>query len=46
MTDEALANIGYVNHINKVSGSSYTWEELKAMGCPTYITPQGLITWD
>lgn len=46
MTDEALANAGYVNHINNVSGGNYTWEQLKAMGCPTYITPEGLVTWE
>jgi hypothetical protein len=46
MTDEALANAGYVNHINKGSKRQYTWEELKEMGCPTYITPEGWITWD
>lgn len=46
MTDEALANAGYVNHMNSMSETKYTWEQLKEMGCPTYITPEGWITWD
>ena len=45
-TTEELANTGYVNHINEVSDGDYTWEQLKNMGCPTYVTPEGWITWD
>ena len=46
MTDEAIANAGYVDYINEVSGGNYTWEQLKSMGLPAYVTPQGLITWE
>jgi hypothetical protein len=46
MTDEALANAGYVNHINKVSGGNYTWEDLKQMGLPTHVSPEGWVTWE
>jgi hypothetical protein len=43
---EAEKNKGYVDHINKNREVPYTYEELKSMGFPTYITENGLITWD
>lgn len=46
MTDEALKNKGYVDHINKNQAVPYTYEDLKSLGFPTYITPNGLISWE
>jgi hypothetical protein len=46
VTDEALRNKGYVEHINKNQEVPFTYEELKSMGLPTHITKEGFITWD
>ena len=43
---EAEQNQGYVDYINSIQPVRYTYEELKAMGLPTYITPEGFITWE
>lgn len=43
---EELDNAGYVEHINEKCGGSYTWEQLKSMGCPTHVTPEGFISWE
>lgn len=43
---ESEKNKGYVDYINSIQPKQYTYEELKAMGSPTYITPEGFITWE
>ena len=43
---EAENNQRYVDYINSIQPRQYTYEELKSMGLPTYITPEGFITWE
>lgn len=43
---EAEQNKGYVDYINSIQPIQYTYEELKKLGLPTFITPEGFISWE